>query len=64
MKLRLAVPVSLLVAALVAGVVFVACGGAAPVGESPAGGVRRERTDAGPGEEPPVPDAGEQSSGW
>ena len=50
--------------ALCAAVGFAACGGAAPVGESPAG-VRRERTDAGPGEEPPLPDAGEEeASGW
>jgi hypothetical protein len=54
----------LLGAAVAVGVAFAACGGAAPVGESPAGGVRRERTDAGPGQEPSVPDAGEEASGW
>jgi hypothetical protein len=58
------IAVLLVGAALCAGVAFAACGGAAPVGESPAGGVRRERTDAGPGEEPPVPDAGGEASGW
>ncbi len=66
MSIRTVVPVALLLTALLSGLAFAACGGAAPVGESPAG-VRRERTDAGPGEEPAVPDAGEQGeqgSGW
>ncbi|MEJ7732843.1 MAG: hypothetical protein WKG00_27025 [Polyangiaceae bacterium] len=63
MSSRARIALLVLGAALCAAAGFAACGGAAPVGESP-GGVRRERTDAGAGEEPSLPDAGEQSSGW